>query len=70
MQFVIETRKGYVSLPERIANYDFPLSFGSIQGATKFPSKMFGDRSMKHFRLDKGPYWGHVEEYENFEEKD
>lgn len=64
MSFLIECRKGYVQLPECILHYKFPLSFGSRQSATKFPSKLFAQKSMKALKLNEFPYWGHIEEME------
>ena len=62
--FVIETRKGFVSLPEIIGAYHFPISFGSIQASTHFPFKTAAERMIRKYKLKDYPYFAHVEEYE------
>jgi hypothetical protein len=59
----IETRCGWAILPEKIGTFQFPLSFGSFQGATTFPSKLFAEKSLRAFHLDKNPYHAHIEEF-------
>lgn len=56
--FKIEDRRGWVALPERIAGYSFPLSFGSIEGATSFPFKSVAQKIIKKYNL----FSAHVEE--------
>lgn len=62
--FVIETRRGFVALPERIASYNFPLSFGSRQAATQFPFRLAAERSMHKHHLRDAPFHAHIEEIE------
>lgn len=57
--FVIEDRKGFVSLPARIGGYSFPLSFGALQDATEFPSKESAQKAIKKYHLENT---AHVEE--------
>jgi len=58
--FVIEDRRGWVAIPEKIAGYSFPLSFGTKQGATQFPFKSAAEKSIKKYHLATA----HVEEFE------
>ena len=62
--FIIQDRKGWVSLPEKITSYFFPLSFGTKQGATQFPFKSAAQKAIKKYHLE---MTAHVEEseYEN-----
>ena len=62
--FIIETRRGFVALPERIANYNFPLSFGSREAATQFPFKSAADKSIRKYHLTDAPLHAHVEPIE------
>ncbi len=59
--YLIEDRKGFVSLPIKLASYSFPLSFGSRQAATQFPFKGAAQRMIKKYNLEKT---AHVEEAE------
>ena len=59
--YLIEDRQGWVALPERIAGYSFPLSFGSKQGATQFPFKSCAQKAIKKYHLENT---AHVEEFE------
>ena len=63
--FIIETRRGFVALPEKIASFNFPLSFGSQVAATRFPFRLAAERSMKKYHLKDSPLHGHIEEIEN-----
>lgn len=63
--FKIETRKGFFSIPEKIGNYFFPKSCAaSFKGATNFPFKSAAEKTIKKYKLDKAPYFAHIEEYE------
>lgn len=62
--FVIESRRGFVAIPERIASYSFPLSFGSREAATHFPFASAAQRSIRKHKLDVRPISAHVEEVE------
>lgn len=59
--FVIEDRRGFVSLPVKLASYSFPLSFGSRQAATQFPFKSAAQKMIKKYHLEQT---AHVEESE------
>lgn len=61
--YKIEDRKGWVALPERIASYSFPLSFGSCQSATQFAFRGMAEKVIKKYHLTSA----HIEEFE-FEE--
>jgi hypothetical protein len=63
--FKIETRRGFVALPERIGNYSFPLNVAaSCQGATPFQTRAFAERVIKRHKLGGQPCFAHVEEFE------
>ncbi len=62
--FVIESRRGFVSIPETIASFHFPLSFGSRQAATQFPFRSAAVKSIKKYNLASRPDCAHVEEIE------
>lgn len=62
--FKIETRKGWACLPERIGSYNFPLTMGSLQGATEFFSKTRAEKMMAKYNLKNAPYHAHIEEFE------
>jgi len=49
--FKIQDRRGWVAIPERIANYSFPLSFGSIQAATPFLFRKMAEKVIKKYNL-------------------
>ena len=63
MIYKVETRFGWLVIPEKIAGYSFPMSFGGCVGATEFSSKLFANKTIKSFKLDKAPHWAHVEEF-------
>lgn len=58
--FVIENRLGFVCLPEKIASFSFPLTFGSLNGATQFPFKSAANKVIKKYHLKNA----HIEEFE------
>jgi len=62
--FGIESRRGFVALPEKIGNYSFPLSCGSLVAATKFPFRAAAERMIKKYKLNQAPHHAHVEEIE------
>jgi hypothetical protein len=59
--YKIQDRKGWVAIPERIANYSFPLSFGTIQGATPFAFRAMAEKVIKKYNL---AATAHIEECE------
>lgn len=58
--FKIEDRRGWVAIPERIAGYSFPLSFGSKVAATQFAFRGMAERVKKKYHLTNS----HIEECE------
>jgi len=62
--FIIETRRGFFQIPERIASYNFPANYGQLSSATQFPFRLAAQRSIKKHGLDKAPFHAHVEEIE------
>jgi hypothetical protein len=64
--FIIESRRGFVSLPETIGSYHFPISFSfSSQFATQFPFRLAAQKMIKKYHLENYPYWAHIEEIES-----
>ena len=59
--FCVESRRGWVAIPEKIGGFSFPLSFGLLQGATRFPFKSAAQRAIKKYKLEKN---AHVEQFE------
>jgi hypothetical protein len=62
--YVIESRRGFVALPEKIGTFSFPLSFGSKVAATQFPFKSAAAKMIKKYKLDLFPHNAHIEEIE------
>ena len=63
--FKIQTRRGWFIQPERIGNYNFPMSVeGSCQGATEFFSRERAEKMMKKYNLKNPPLDSHIEECE------
>ena len=62
--FIIESRRGFVSLPCKIASYNFPISFGSRQAATPFLCRSMAEKSIKKYNLAQSPHFAHIEGFE------
>jgi hypothetical protein len=62
--FVIETRRGFFQIPERIAGYNFPANYGQLSSATRFPFRLAAERSMRKHHLRDAPFHAHIEEIE------
>ena len=62
--FVIQTRRGWFTIAEKIAGWDFPAGHGSLQGATRFPFKSAAQSVIRRHGLDKAPFHAHIEEIE------
>ena len=62
--FVIETRRGFWAIAEKLGQWQFPAGPGSLQGATRFPFKSAAQSVIRRHGLDKAPFHAHVEEIE------
>ena len=62
--FVIETRRGWWTIAEKLGQWSFPAGAGSLQGATRFPFKSAAQSVIKRAGLDKAPFHAHIEEIE------
>lgn len=63
--FKIITRRGFFSIPERIAGYSFPPSVeASFEGATQFPFRAAAEKTIKKYHLFNPPISAHIEEFD------
>jgi len=62
--FVIQTRRGWFTIAEKIAGWDFPAGHGSLQGATRFPFRAAAQSVIRKNKLESAPFHAHIETIE------